>query len=438
MYNQKILLATLFTACLLLSGAGVGAEPSSTLPRYPIYPVLSPEVRISTLSSPTDYSRFQPAAAYDSIHNQYLVVWYNQWPGNRDIYGQRVSGAGTLIGSWFAISAGTNDRFQPALAFSATSQKYLVVWMYDVNGDGSKYEIWGRTVSWSGATLGTEKQIFTWDNRSFFNPRVAWNSARNEFMVISSVWDTQNSWWNDIAGKRVTSDGNTPYDGFQVFQDPTYAPTQGAINYNAVRDEYLVVWRQTGSTTDWDIYAARIAWNGGNPPSTFALANETSAETYPTIANNSLDAYFLAFMRYVNISSKYDLCFRLLNLDGNAYYAGDTSAHCITLGRSFLSPDVENIPGTDTWLVTTEFASDAGHQVFAMFIELGNTTIDLATYTVAADTPGWTFTNPIVTTGAPGFLIAYEGLTGSIPGLAQHIYGRILNLFPCFLPLIQR
>jgi len=438
MFGHKMLLSIFFSACILMSSVEARADPGTNSPASPPQPVLSSEVRISTPGTPIDFPRYLPAAAYDSIHNQYLVVWYSQYPGNAGIYAQQVSSNGTRVGPWFAISTGSNDRATPAVAFSATSQEYLVVWVYDTNDDHVHYDIWGRTVAWNGSSMGVEKQVFTWANRAFNSPRVAWDSVHNQFMVISSVYDTQNFWWNDIAGKLVMSDGSTPYSHFQVYQDPAVQPNQGDITYNPVADEYFVVWMETNSSTGEDIYGARVAWDGGITRSAYAMAKETSNDSNPVIATNRGDAYFLALRKFVNVSSKYDLCFRLLNLTGDAYYAGDTTAHCVTLGRSFLAPDVENIAGTDTWLVTTEFAADEGHQVFAMFIELGNTTIDLATYVEAADTPGWTFTNPIVTTGGPGFLIAYEGDNPSIPSVPQHIYGRILYPRALFLPLVRR
>jgi hypothetical protein len=89
--------------------------------------LLGPDVQISTPSTPGDADRYKPAVAYNYIHHEYLVVWHNTWPGgHRDIYAQRVSESGKLLGPWFAISAGSNDRLQPAVAYNATNDEYLI------------------------------------------------------------------------------------------------------------------------------------------------------------------------------------------------------------------------------------------------------------------------------------------------------------------------
>lgn len=98
--------------------------------------------QISTPSSPIDANRHKPAVAHNCRHHLYLVVWHNQWPGDRDIYAQRV-------GPWVAVSAGTGDRIQPAVAYSATDDEYLVVWMKEVSPE--VYEIWGRIIAWTGS-----------------------------------------------------------------------------------------------------------------------------------------------------------------------------------------------------------------------------------------------------------------------------------------------
>jgi len=150
--------------------------------------VLGGEIQISLPTTP-ECDRYQPSVAYNWVHDEYLVVWHNAWPdGHQDIYARRVSHSGQLL-SWFSVSAGANDRVQPAVAYNASTDEYLVVWMYNANGDGSTYEIWGRTIAWNGAYQNLPFQIITWPNRTFWTPRVAWNSIRNEYLVVWSAHD---------------------------------------------------------------------------------------------------------------------------------------------------------------------------------------------------------------------------------------------------------
>ena len=112
--------------------------------------VIGPEIQVSTSTNP-ETDRFFPAVAYNDNHDEYLVVWHNTWPdGRRDIYARRIDANGDLL-SWFSVATGVKSKFHPAITYNSTNDEYLVVWMFDVNGDGSAYEIWGRTVGWNGA-----------------------------------------------------------------------------------------------------------------------------------------------------------------------------------------------------------------------------------------------------------------------------------------------
>lgn len=52
--------------------------------------------------------------AYNSQDQEYLVVWRNDRPANDDIYAQRVSKNGTLVGPWFSVAAGAGvERYYP-------------------------------------------------------------------------------------------------------------------------------------------------------------------------------------------------------------------------------------------------------------------------------------------------------------------------------------
>lgn len=87
---------------------------------------LGPEFEISGLAPP-GADHYRAAVAYNWRHGEYLVAWHNKWPdGHRDIYAQRVSESGELL-SWFSITDGPDDRVQPALAYNATNDEYLVV-----------------------------------------------------------------------------------------------------------------------------------------------------------------------------------------------------------------------------------------------------------------------------------------------------------------------
>lgn len=82
-----------------------------------------------------------------------MVVYENaQLAQKREISASRVSGNGELL-AWFAVSDLTYSCLYPAAAYDTANDQYLVVWMYDVNDDGSQFQIWGRIIE--GDSAGT-------------------------------------------------------------------------------------------------------------------------------------------------------------------------------------------------------------------------------------------------------------------------------------------
>jgi hypothetical protein len=69
-----------------------------------------------------NYDKYSPAVAYDTLHNEYLVVW-EAANGNHQIFGRRIRGDGALLASFLISDAtyedGTFDRFNPAVAYDS-------------------------------------------------------------------------------------------------------------------------------------------------------------------------------------------------------------------------------------------------------------------------------------------------------------------------------
>lgn len=67
---------------------------------------------------------------YDPAHEEYLLVWWDGRTSNTasDIYGQRVSTDGPLLGPNLPISAKASDQVYPCLAQRDGSDQYAIVW----------------------------------------------------------------------------------------------------------------------------------------------------------------------------------------------------------------------------------------------------------------------------------------------------------------------
>jgi hypothetical protein len=230
-----------------------------------------------------NYDQMHPAVAYNSQRGEYLVVWHNEWPGNKDIYGQRVSKDGTLVGNWFAI-AGSGDRYYPDVAYNSKQNEYLVVWEHD---DGTRPNIRGQRVSATGQLQGGEIPLGIGPTpRNRYAPAVDYASASDKYLV---VWKSfvQASIASDIEGQALFSLGGLDGSNFLVAQG-TWSEDhdQPDLAYNRARNEFLVAWRRQDNTGAYDIYGRRVKMAGGVGPmgSAFPIASQSKDEWNPAVA----------------------------------------------------------------------------------------------------------------------------------------------------------
>ena len=87
-----------------------------------------------------------PRVSYNADADEYLVVWQDDRNGDWDIYSQRISAGGALLGENFALTTAPGDQTRARLDWDSGSGRYLVVW----NGDGVE----GRWVQADGTPDG--------------------------------------------------------------------------------------------------------------------------------------------------------------------------------------------------------------------------------------------------------------------------------------------
>lgn len=162
------------------------------------------------------YKAFSPSVAFNLAENEYLVVWSGLddtlpvVPGEMEIYGQLLNGAGTPIGvNDFRISemgpdGNINyDADLPFVAYNSRSNEYLVVWTADDDAGqlvDDEYEVYAQRISATGAQLGA----------------------------------------NDVRLSDLGPDGATPYT--------KAAEMMGGVAYNSTNNEYLVIWYGSDNT----------------------------------------------------------------------------------------------------------------------------------------------------------------------------------------------
>jgi hypothetical protein len=241
----------------------------------------------------------KPSVAYSIDRQEYLVVWYNDRPGNDDIRAQRVSNKGTLIGGPFYISAGAGaDRRYPAVAYNSKNGQYLVVWEHN---DGLWNSIRARRVSGTGVVLDTTDIVITSGSNIITPARPAVEHAytSDRYLVVWQETFHPIPIQVDIMGRVVTPSGSTDGSAFMISKDPGNNPrSEPDLAYNRKRNEYLVVWQQyeTGSNLE-HIYSRRVT-GGGVPlnPAEIEIHRVSASSTKPAVAalpNTTADGQYL-------------------------------------------------------------------------------------------------------------------------------------------------
>lgn len=403
---------------------------------------LSDEVQVSPFVAPVDYDNYRPDIAYNSKHRQFLIVWHRKRPdGCREIWARRVSATGQLL-SHFNVSSGPcpQNRMQPTVAYNATDDNYLVAWMYYPGGPvtPSIYnpnEIRARTVAWDGSSMGPENQVIVWANRSFWGPRVAWNSIYNEYMVVWGANNTTTGQPNDVAHAILDKDGVKVW-GSIISADRT--PHQVDVVYNVAKDEYFVVWRRMWTAGDGDILGARLDGNNGfvvSPPGVISIATSATDQKEPRVATNQQHRYVVVWSEVYDPANCCDWDIRSQELDANGALQG--SYHVVAQ-----TTDDEEVPAVTArpgavrdYMAVWQRGATAGESVRALrWGESGVPTTGLDVASAAF----WDNVSPAVMVGGSAFLITYAADAQGDPTVHSHIYMRRYVPYNTYLPAIVR
>jgi hypothetical protein len=277
---RRLAVATLALAAALVVPQGAHA-----------FVPLGDAVRISFMGPDGNgnYRADSPGVAYNPAAGEYLVVWEGNDANEVEIFAQRVSAGGALLGGRIQVSLqGANgDPFStahtPSVAYNPTEQEYLVVWRGEV-GATEEFEIWGRRLSASGERLGGSDDLRVSDmgpdgdaDYDAFRPSVAYNSAAGEYLV---VWEgDDNTEYTpgvpladeefEIFGQRLSGAGVEEGGDFRVSEQgadgvAATAARDPSVAYSLAANEYLVAWSgEDGFSDEDEIWAQRLSTTGG-------------------------------------------------------------------------------------------------------------------------------------------------------------------------------
>ncbi len=223
----------------------------------------------------TAYYAAQPAVAWDSDQNRFLIVWEGDHNGfgladdEVEIFGQFVPANPATpfpSPSNFQISymGGSNgnadfDAFDPDVAYNDLFNNYLVTWVGDDNQwttTDEEFEVWGRLTAWDGTLLSTQYRLsgMGWfdGDTSFSAHSPAVISGIDSYHV---VWHADDDTFGMVDGEFEVFSAGVPADptvlGLLVHPRLTTMGSNGdmsrgafdpALAYDHQRDGALLVW----------------------------------------------------------------------------------------------------------------------------------------------------------------------------------------------------
>jgi hypothetical protein len=230
-----------------------------------------------------------PQVAFNSGAGQFLAVWIdNRNSGKPAVFGLRISATGAPIGGDFQISgpgAVITIYDSPALAYNSVTNQFLVVWA-DLRSDSTRgHDVYGRRVSASGATVGGDFLISgPGADEDDDGPAVAYSPVANQFLV---VWSDRRDLYtrnSDIYGRRVRAFGSVAKTDFRISNaaalDGEGSPT---IAYNSDDDQFLVAWMDKRRGL-FDIFGQLLPSAGAKIGGNFRISTGPDNEHGPSAA----------------------------------------------------------------------------------------------------------------------------------------------------------
>ncbi len=423
----KIALGVVIGFVVLQPNLSSSASQSQLTAAVDSEPFVGGEFQVTGHTGQTSIGGENPAAAYNFHTHRFLAVWENLGGSYREIYAQLISPGGQLLGDPIAISTGSNDRIRPCVAYNGIENEFMVLWMYDASGNGSRYQIQGQRISGDGQLIGEAFTVKADGGLSFWSPRLAWSGISNLYMLAWSAQDGSST-PVEIGMKALFADGSTRTE--DTYRVTDVRPTQPDVAYNPVDGEFLVVWGQQNSDGSYSLIGDLRDFDGNR------VAYKSDVFTIYTPQSHPVEnprAAFGSGLRYVVVfereftSDDHDI--HLSFIDRYAYY----SPYSIAIADSYIeevSPQiVADMQRLDLMIVYQKGSS--GSQQLWLRLYGGS----LSGIYLVCSQDNWDCALPVLTYGASNNLVTY---IGGEPGFVAHMYGKMLAFQAVFLPVVRK
>ena len=222
-----------------------------------------------------------PAIAFDGTN--YLIVWEEKtgFTAPTNLNGLRVSPTGAPVGSPFVVSNAVGNQLAAALAFDGTN--YLTVWQDDRGGQS---DIYGARITPAGTVVDSAGFLVSGTPQLQSNPTVEFNGT-SYFVAWEDYRNTSTG--GDIYGARVTTAGSVLDTAGLSLVAAAANQTQPSIT--KLGANYLLAWQDLRNGTQ-DVYATRLDATGSVLDGTgLSVMTAPGDQTTVAVATNGTSAF---------------------------------------------------------------------------------------------------------------------------------------------------
>ena len=379
----------------------------------------------------TSTDDYLPDVAYDPTTGHYLTVEEETFSASdHDVYTLMTDTNGTVVSTGYADST-TTYWADPRVANNANSSQFMVV---AAAGLGATIEIDGRQTGASAVSYGSTLTINGAESGAKLKPDIGGDPSFSPPSYYLVTWERVfNAVDHDIHARLVTpaatnvgstiliDNSSNTYDA-----QPRISKANGQAPF--ATSDWTIVWSHQFSTTDHDIYASRVRWDGLVTATTFSVDSSTADDFDMTVSSEQNDSaglrsYMVCSQRFVGadwdimgwVLSGTSATISAINLSGleqSGFWTQnqltpavdcDGSRFAVTYSEQYQTSTTDY----DTWISSFELV---GNTLFPSEVHSS-----LGFTTAGEFNPSITSTHPLP--GAPGTFMAVwetDPATGSI------------------------
>lgn len=313
--------------------------------------------------------------AHNAADDDYLAVWYDSRHDNGDIYGQIWSADGIPQGEPIPINTAAGTQDNPAVAYNSTANEYLVVWAEeDNNGGGLAIAV--QRVSAAGALVGSSVVVSPPTSNYPNRPDLLYDPNADHYLVVWEVWNP-----SEIQGQLLDNQGNPLLAEVIAFGSSAFDPR---VAYNDNRNSYLAVFMMDG-VAGYDIYGQAIAADGTLTGPVFAIGAAAEEESLPDVAFDPANLQYLVVWerRLSGPNEPHIICGQRIDEDGIPL-GSEISLSPSTLSQE--DPAVAYNPDAQQFLVTWSDDRNTGASswdIYAQRVRADGTLADQGNFAIS-------------------------------------------------------